>query len=54
LIFWSGHVALTLSATQLIHANAHAMEVRIEAIDSAIARIDAAGDGPILQRSQLT
>ena len=54
LIFWSGHVALTLSATQLIHANAHAMEVRVEAIDSAIARIDAAGDGPILQRSQLT
>ncbi len=54
LLFWPGHVALTLSATQLIHANAHAMTVGIETIDVTIARIDAAGDGPMLQRSQLT
>jgi len=54
LIFWPGHVALTLSATHLIHANAHAMAVGIEAIDVAMARIEAAGDGPMLQRSQLT
>jgi cell wall-associated NlpC family hydrolase len=54
LIFWPGHVALTLSATELIHANAHAMAVGIEPIELAIARIDAAGDGPMLQRSNLT
>ena len=54
LIFWPGHVALTLSATELIHANAHAMAVGIEPIELAIARIDVAGDGPMLQRSNLT
>ena len=30
LIFWPGHVALTISSDKLIHANAHAMAVTVE------------------------
>ncbi|MEO0357517.1 MAG: NlpC/P60 family protein [Pseudomonadota bacterium] len=54
LYFWKGHVALTISETELVHANAHAMAVTIENIDDAIARISNAGDGPVTRRLQLT
>ncbi|MBD9529323.1 C40 family peptidase [Paracoccus sp. PAR01] len=46
LLFWPGHVALALDADRMIHATAFSMNVVIEPIQSAIARIDAAGQGP--------
>ncbi len=46
LIFWTGHVAMALDGDRLIHANAFRMAVTVEAIDAAIARIAAQGDGP--------
>lgn len=48
LLFWPGHVALALDAGQMIHATAYKMSVVIEPIAAAIARIDAAGQGPFL------
>ncbi len=48
LLFWPGHVALALDETRMIHATASVMAVTIEAIEAAIARIDASGDGPYL------
>ena len=47
LVFWKGHVAIAVSTTRLIHANAHQMAVSYEEIDTAIARIDAQGEGPV-------
>lgn len=48
LLFWPGHVAIALDATTMIHATAFAMSVITEDIAAAIARIDAAGEGPFL------
>ncbi|WP_425498208.1 NlpC/P60 family protein [Paracoccus amoyensis] len=48
LLFWPGHVAMAASADLMIHATAWQMAVIWEQIPSAIARIDAAGDGPLL------
>lgn len=45
LVFWRGHVAMMLDANQIIHANAHHMAVAIEPLNTAIARIEAAGSG---------
>lgn len=53
LIFWPGHVALTISSDKLIHANAHAMAVTVEEIEVTISRIAEAGDGPVTHRAQL-
>jgi cell wall-associated NlpC family hydrolase len=53
LIFWPGHVALTISRDKLIHANAHAMAVTVEGIEATIVRIAEAGDGPVTHRAQL-
>lgn len=47
LLFWKGHVAMVCDADTLIHANAHHMAVAHEPIEAAIARIAAAGDGPV-------
>jgi len=52
-VFWSGHVALTISADELIHANAHAMAVTVEGIETTIERISDAGDGPVIHRARL-
>lgn len=38
LYFWKGHVALALDEKRIIHANAHAMAVTIEAADAALTR----------------
>ncbi|MFT4011994.1 MAG: NlpC/P60 family protein [Paracoccus sp. (in: a-proteobacteria)] len=46
LLFWPGHVALALDGQRMIHATAWTMNVVIEPIAQAIARIDAAGQGP--------
>lgn len=48
LLFWPGHVAIAVSADVMIHATAWKMAVIREGIADAIARIDAAGDGPFL------
>lgn len=53
LLFWQGHVALAVSETTLIHANAADMSVTLEAIESAIARIEKQGDGPVTSRKRL-
>ena len=47
LVFWKGHVALLLDADTILHANAHHMAVAIEPLAEAIARIEAAGSGPV-------
>ncbi|SNT25060.1 NlpC/P60 family protein [Tropicimonas sediminicola] len=46
LFFWKGHVAMAVDEARIIHANARAMAVSFEPLQSAIARIEAAGDGP--------
>ncbi|MDD8023179.1 MAG: NlpC/P60 family protein [Paracoccaceae bacterium] len=46
LFFWRGHVALAVSDSVLIHANAHSMNVALESIAPCLARIAAAGEGP--------
>lgn len=46
LLFWPGHVALALDDSRMIHATAFSMSVIVEPIAAAIARIDAAGQGP--------
>ncbi len=48
LLFWPGHVALAMDAETMIHATAWQMAVITEGIADAIARIDAAGEGPFL------
>ena len=48
LLFWPGHVAMAASPDLMIHATAWKMSVIWEPIADAIARIDAAGDGPFL------
>ena len=53
LLFWTGHVALVVDDTTLIHANAHHMAVAYEPIEVAIARIEAQGDGPVTARGAL-
>jgi cell wall-associated NlpC family hydrolase len=47
LVFWKGHVAILLDADTILHANAHHMAVAIEPLAEAIARVEAAGGGPV-------
>ena len=51
LIFWEGHVALTINATELIHANARTMSVTIERIDETIEKIAKVGNGAVTHRA---
>lgn len=46
LLFWPGHVAMACGDGRMVHATAWQMRVIHEDIAHAIARIDAAGDGP--------
>jgi cell wall-associated NlpC family hydrolase len=48
LLFWPGHVAMAVSDSVMIHATAWQMAVILEPIRDALARIDAAGQGPFL------
>lgn len=52
-IFWEGHVAIAVSPTRLIHANAHHMAVVYEPVEEAIRRIAAQGDGQVTGRRRL-
>lgn len=47
LVFWKGHVAILLDADTILHANAHHMAVAIEPLAETIARVEAAGGGPV-------
>lgn len=53
LLFWSGHVALIVDDTRLIHANGHTMSVAYENTDACIARILAQNGGPVTERRRL-
>lgn len=52
LIFWKGHVALVTGPDRIIHANGYTMDVACEPLSAAIARIAAAGDGPVTARKR--
>jgi len=41
---------MAVDGENMIHANAHHMSVVIEPITEAVARIDVAGDGPLIAR----
>lgn len=43
LLFWKGHVGIMVDTTRMIHANAHHMQVAVEDVREAVARIAAAG-----------
>ena len=53
LLFWKGHVAMAVDADTMIHANGHHMAVAIEPIAAALARIEAAGGGPLTARRRV-
>lgn len=46
LIFWDGHAGIALDGVRLLHANVYHMEVAIEPLRDALARI-AAATGPV-------
>ena len=53
LIFWKGHVGMMTGPDTIIHANAHHMAVVEEPLPPTIARIEAAGDGPVTARRRI-
>lgn len=53
LVFWKGHVAWVSGPDEILHANAHTMSVAHESLSGAIARIAAAGEGPVTGRRRL-
>ncbi|MDS9946274.1 MAG: NlpC/P60 family protein, partial [Planktomarina sp.] len=53
LLFWKGHVAITLNSEDLVHANAQTMTVCLESIESAIARILNSGGGSVTHHARL-
>ena len=53
LLFWKGHVAIALSDSRMIHATGAFMAVVEEEIPVAIARILAAGDGPVTAQRRI-
>jgi cell wall-associated NlpC family hydrolase len=46
LVFWNGHVGIMTDAGHLLHANGHFMQVTLEPLHQAVARI-AAASGPV-------
>lgn len=53
LLFWDGHVAMMVSESRMIHANAHHMSVVFEPVADAVRRIAEQGDGPVTGRRRL-
>src|SRR5690606_30525382 len=53
LVFWDGHVGLLRDPETLVHANAHHMAVTVEALAPTVARILAAGGGPVTGRRRI-
>ncbi len=54
LLFWKGHVAWVASPDQILHTNAHTMSTNFEDLDTAIKRIQTAGDGPVTAHKRLS
>lgn len=52
LVFWNGHVGILLDAARLLHANAFHMQVEIEPVEDAVARI-APVAGPVTSVKRL-
>lgn len=52
LLFWKGHVALMSDTETILHANGAAMAVTHEPYVAAVARILAAGEGPVIARKR--
>lgn len=50
LVFWKGHVGIMRDRDTLLHANGHHMAVASEPLAGAVARIAAAGGGPVTVR----
>lgn len=46
LVFWKGHMGVMLDATRLLHANAFHMQVAIEPLAEAVARVEKSA-GPV-------
>jgi len=53
LLFWKGHVAWVAGPNQILHANAHTMSTNFEDLETALARIKAAGGGPVTAHKRL-
>ena len=53
LIFWKGHVGIMLDPARMLQASGHYMAVVVENLDAAIARILAAGEGPVTRHARL-
>ncbi|MER2508231.1 MAG: NlpC/P60 family protein [Amaricoccus sp.] len=53
LLFWKGHVGMLIDEDTLLHANGHHMAVVAEPLAPALARIAAAGGGPVTVRRRL-
>lgn len=53
LIFWKGHVALVMDGARILHANGHSMDVAVEGLAEAVARIAAQGGGPVTVRRRV-
>lgn len=53
LVFWKGHVGILVDGQTLLHANATHMAVACEPFAGALARIVAAGGGPVTSRCRL-
>ena len=53
LVFWDGHVAWVSGDNMILHANAYHMAVAYEPLSDAIARIEAAGGGPVTSIKRL-
>lgn len=48
LVFWKGHVALMISETEIIHANAFTMNVSRETLQGAMTRVRNVGGGEVV------
>jgi cell wall-associated NlpC family hydrolase len=53
LMFWKGHVGIMLDQARMLHANGHHVAVSIEPLNTAIARILSAGEGPVTRHARL-
>jgi cell wall-associated NlpC family hydrolase len=53
LVFWRGHVGIMRDPETLLHANAHHMAVVAEPLAAVVARVNAAGGGPITARRRI-
>jgi cell wall-associated NlpC family hydrolase len=53
LIFWKRHVGLMLDPVRMLHSNAHYMATVVESLETATARIQGVGEGPVTRHARL-